>query len=101
MKLRPEVAEVVTHLGEAAANWKGLMPPCVQVEIIASDSDPMSDLIEHGEFKTLIVPRCCQPSDGTGRISQPSSDIALEDPTILQTTSGSGPFNHLTHAQHN
>ena len=38
MKLRPRVAEVAARLGEAAANWKGLMPPCAQA---ASDSEPM------------------------------------------------------------
>ena len=30
---------------------------------------------------------------GTGRISQSSPDLALEDPAILQTTSGSGLFD--------
>ena len=38
MELRPKVAEVVTHLEGAAANWDGLMPPCVQVVNVVSGS---------------------------------------------------------------
>jgi len=30
VELRPEVGEVVRHLGEAMASWDGLMPPCTQ-----------------------------------------------------------------------
>ena len=56
MKLRPRVAEVVTHLGEAAANWKGLMPPCVQAENIPSSPEPAPDSMEHGEFEILVAP---------------------------------------------
>jgi len=41
MDLRPQVEEVVAHLGVAAADWDGVMPPC-KAKIVASDSnDPM------------------------------------------------------------
>ena len=41
---RPKVAEVVEHLEKAAANWDGLMPPSVPVEVVAPDSEEeMSD----------------------------------------------------------
>jgi len=35
---RPEAGEVVTHLVEAAANWGGLMSPCVRTVDVASYS---------------------------------------------------------------
>ena len=40
---------------------------------------------------------------GTGRTSQPSPAVALEDPTILKTTSGSGLFDrpNTLYTQHN
>ena len=31
---RPEIGELVTCLGEAAANWDGLMPPCIQAQSV-------------------------------------------------------------------
>ena len=46
--LRPRVAEVVTRLGEAAANWRGLMPPCEESESAPRvPEEPMSDSMEH------------------------------------------------------
>ena len=57
MNKRPKVTEVVAHLKEAAINWDGLMPPCIQV---ASDSEEeMSDSWEsreRREFGILIPP---------------------------------------------
>ena len=50
-ELRPKVAEVVAVLGMEAANWKGLMPPGVQVE-----SEPESDSTQYCESKFLILP---------------------------------------------
>jgi hypothetical protein len=50
-KLRPKVAEVVTHLEEAAANWDGLMPPHVRVKIVASESEELLDSVNHREFE--------------------------------------------------
>ena len=46
MNLRPKVAEVVTHLGEAAANWNGLMPP--------DFGEQTSDSAPHREFEILF-----------------------------------------------
>ena len=55
MNLRPKVAEAVTHLGEAAANWNGLTPPCPQTEIVAPDfKEQTSDLALHREFEILF-----------------------------------------------
>ena len=53
MRSRPEVGEVVTHLGKAAANWSGLMPPSVQAEDAAPDSQeeiPDSAPMKSSEF---------------------------------------------------
>jgi len=48
MNMRPKVAEVVTHLARAAASWDGLMPPCTEVENVASVSrPPVSNSMEH------------------------------------------------------
>ena len=52
---RPRVAEVVTHLAKAAANWRGLMPPCGETENIASVSEEsISSTVQHGKFKTSV-----------------------------------------------
>ena len=54
MKLRPKVAEVVTHLEEAVAGWVGLMPHCPQVENVASKfEEPVSHSI-NCEFGFLL-----------------------------------------------
>ena len=39
---RPRVAEVVTHLAEAATNWHGLMPPSIMAQPVASTSEETS-----------------------------------------------------------
>ena len=57
MELRPKVGEVVTQLREAAADWKGVMPPCAQAGDAApgsEESDP--DPEEFSEFQILILP---------------------------------------------
>ena len=57
MELRPKVEEVVTHLGEAAANWSGLMPPSVQTENVASeDVEDTTDTVKYSELEILIPP---------------------------------------------
>lgn len=56
MKLRPKVAEVVTHLEGATANWKELMPPSVQAKNAASDSkEEKSGSVDDCEFDILIL----------------------------------------------
>ena len=50
---RPEVGEVMKHLGEAAINWNGLMPPCVLSEtVMPCSGEESSDL---GEFDIYIL----------------------------------------------
>ena len=56
MELRPKAGEVVTHLGEAVASWDGLMPPCSQVEAVASGPEETSDSKKYGEFRVLVLP---------------------------------------------
>jgi hypothetical protein len=56
MNLRPNVGKVVAHLGEAAANWDGLMPAQGRPEDHASGSQEKSDATEHSEFWILILP---------------------------------------------
>lgn len=52
---RPKVAEVVTHLAEAAASWDGLMPPCGQAEDVTSVlEEPVSPLAENCKFEILV-----------------------------------------------
>ena len=53
MKLRPKVGEVVRRVGEVAANWNGLMPPCARA---APSEELMSDSMEHSEFGILVFP---------------------------------------------
>jgi hypothetical protein len=56
MKMRPKVAEVVTHLEKAAANWDRLMTSSVQAENVASGpSEPVSDPMQHCESEILIL----------------------------------------------
>ena len=49
MKLRPKIAEVVSQLERAAADWDGVMPPYTQVE-------SEEDSIAYCEFEILILP---------------------------------------------
>ena len=44
VKLRPQVADVVTCLRQAAEEWNGLMPPSALAESV-------SNLSEHSEFQ--------------------------------------------------
>jgi hypothetical protein len=58
MNVRPKVTEVVAHLENAATNWNGLMPPCIQAENIASGpQEGMSDSMQHCEFE-ILIPLC-------------------------------------------
>ena len=88
MKLRPKVTEVVTHLGEAAANWDGLMPPCVQVVNVVSDPEETSGTTLHSEFEIFILLWYHSSINGTGGIFPSSSDVDPERITESQTTSG-------------
>ena len=55
--LRPNAAEVVTHLGEAAANWNGVMPPCAVAEnVVSSSKEEAIDSAGRCEFEALILP---------------------------------------------
>ena len=57
IELRPKIAEVVTELKTAAADWDRLVPPSIQTGSVASVSkEPVSDSIEHCEFEILIPP---------------------------------------------
>ena len=51
---RPEVRELVTHLGEVAAGWNGLMPPCSQGA--ASGPEEISGLKKLSESGIFILP---------------------------------------------
>jgi len=54
MELRPTVAEVVLELERVAADWDGVMPPCVQVEcVVLASPEPPSDSMAYCEFETL------------------------------------------------
>lgn len=57
MESRPEIGEVVTVLGEATANWEGLMPSHAQTKEVPSDSSSdFEEDSELGEFEILILP---------------------------------------------
>jgi len=54
---RPKVGEVVLHLGEAADDWNGLMPPWTQAENIASDlKNEASASMQHCGFYISTLP---------------------------------------------
>jgi len=56
MDLRPKVPELVTHLEKAAADWNGVMPPCIQAKYVTPDSgESMSDWMKHREFEILTL----------------------------------------------
>ena len=57
MKLRPQVAELVAHLGRTAREWNRPMPPHVEVGNVTSTShNATSTLSEHGKSYNLVVP---------------------------------------------
>ena len=79
MELRPEVREVVAQLGEAAASWDGVMPPCSHGENVTSGPEEMSDSEKYGEFGFFVLPWYCPSSDGTGGLFQlPSGGINIQ-----------------------
>ena len=89
MKLRPKVTEIVTHLEEAAANWKELMPPSVQTEDVAPDpEEAKSGSVEDCKFNILILLWYHLSNNATGKIFQLSSGVDQEHTTESQTTSG-------------
>jgi len=55
MDLRSQVEEVVAHLGVAAADWDGVMPPCKAKTVASNSNDLMSDTMKHGAFEKLIL----------------------------------------------
>jgi len=89
--LRPEAGEVVMHLGEAAAKWDGLMPPCVQAENAASCSEEETSDSEFGESEILALPLYRPPSNGTDGLFLSSSSDFPESP--IDSESGRRVFN--------
>ena len=89
MKSRPKVAEVVTHLEGAAADWKGLMPPYVRVvHVVSGPQEEGSDTMKFREFGIFIPLWYRSPNNGTGGVF-PSSLSADPERTIKsRTTSG-------------
>ena len=77
---RPEAGEVVTYLGEAAAQWDGLMPPCAPAENVASYSEEETSDSEFGEFKILTLPRYCPLNNGTDELFLSSPTDFPESP---------------------
>jgi len=101
IKSRPEVGEVVRHLEEAVVNWNGLMPPCVQAEVVASGSEETSDTKEHCESDILIFPLYYVLSNGTdGRFrspQDPTSGVSIGSQTASWSSSlPSGPPTQST-----
>ena len=73
---RPRVADVVTHLGMAAASWHGLMPPCDKTESSACISEEsISCTMQHGESKTPIP--CLLPIKRTTVQAQSSRGLRV------------------------
>jgi len=56
MGSRPQVEEVVVHLGVAAAGWDGVMSPRNAEDVASGSNDPTSDTMKYGEFEILIFP---------------------------------------------
>ena len=56
MELRPKIAEVVSQLERAAADWDGVMPPCAQIKSVAPASPKLdSDFMTHCQLQVLIL----------------------------------------------
>ena len=72
MELRPEVGEVVAQLGEAAASWHEIMPPCSHDEDVTSSTKEMSDSKKYGEFEFPISRWYHRSSNGAGGVLQPT-----------------------------
>ena len=97
MGLRPDVEEVVKHLGEAAVSWDGSMPPCAKAEDVVSGSEGMSDSTKFGEFEILIPHSKTLSSNGPDGLFHSSPDVAPEGFIGSQTTVGSfSPLNELS-----
>jgi len=100
-KLRPKAARVVKHLNKAAADWNGLMPPCVQAENVAPDSEvQLSDSVQRCEFNVITLPYRSL-NNITGETFHQSSSAAPESPTGSQPIHGlftrpSTPSTHCT-----
>jgi serine/threonine protein kinase len=57
MKLRPEVAEVVSQLEEAATSRDGVMPPHAKVErVVFASPEPVSDPVAYCKLWIPILP---------------------------------------------
>ncbi|KAF9785123.1 kinase-like domain-containing protein [Thelephora terrestris] len=84
MKERPQVAEVVEHLGQASAEWNGVMAPHVKAERVVTDSqEPPSDTMKHRE----IFNQCTNIAQGTATGSRATSAIfSHRDPPSTQFT---------------
>jgi len=102
MELRPKVAEVVSELGRATADWNGVMPPCAQVESVTSASlEPVLDFTTHCRFLAPPSPRLCPLNNGTGGVPGSSSGVVPENSTWTVSTSSeflSAPSVQLTEA---
>ena len=68
---RPEVAELVTHLENAALNWDRLMPPCIE-NVTAKSEEPMPGSMDPCKFEISILIWYCQSGNGTGGVLRPS-----------------------------
>jgi len=91
INLRPKAGEVAMQLGEAAAEWDGLMPPCVKAENAAPCSEEEASDSEFGEFENLTLPRYFPPNNGTDELFLPPLSHFPENP--LESETGSGLFN--------
>ena len=83
------------HLGEVAAEWDGVMPPCFQSEDGASYSkEGVSDSEEFGEFEILIFPPYYPPSNGTAGMFRSSQSYAPESTAGSRTNSALFSYSH-------
>ena len=81
MELRPVVAEVVTCLGNEAANWDRVMSHALVENDISNPEEPTSVSTEYREFEILIYPWYRSLSNGAGGFFPSSSDATPEGPT--------------------
>ena len=89
MKLRPGVADVVSQLERAVADWDGVMPPCAQVEDVVSASQGLkSGSMANCKLQILISPCCFSLDNGTAAIFESSSSVVLTDSQTTSTSSG-------------
>ena len=80
LELRPEVIEVVSQLGRAAAAWNRVMAPPHE-NVVPETPGPIPDSSVHCKLRISITLGFFLLSNGAGNIFSSSGDVDLQSPT--------------------